>query len=814
VWTNELGGERIVIQTETIPNAVEPRFFGRRMKRLEDPRYLMGYARYIDNITRPKSLYASFTRSTEAHARLANIDVASAVDLDGVVAVMTGADVREKTRPMRADSTMETWQGTEYWALAPDVVRFVGEPVACVVAEDRYVAEDAAQMVRVDYDVLQPVISVHDALAEHAPILHDGWTDNSFIKRHYETEGFEDVMDRCAHRLSLRLEMGRHTGMPLETRGCIAEWDKYARQLTVWSTTQVPHLSRTGLADIIGIPENQVRVISPEMGGGFGIKFPLYPEEIVCALLAIETGRPVKWIEDRREHMLMGNHAREHIHEVEVGFDDSGVVEALRAKILVDSGAYSLWSVTAAMEPGMALGILPGPYKIRNYKVDSSAVATNKTPLGAYRGVARPAACFTIERTIDAVAHSLELDPADVRRRNLVAPDDFPYTSVTLMVYDSGSFIESLDAALEYIGYEDLRERQRQARDDGRYLGIGMAVYTEQTAHTWEEFKKRGIPMTFGYETATVRMDPSGLVTIYVTSHSHGQGQETTFAQIAADELGVDIKDIRIEFGDTSKAVYGHGSFASRSAVLCGGATQRASRVIREKLQRIAAHALETSPDDVEISDGRAFVRGAPERGYSLGEVARWTYHNQQLLPPGEQPVLESTMTYDAAPGTGTFTNAAMAALVEVDPETGFVRIDKLVVVEDCGRMINPLVVDGQVHGGVAQGVGSALLEEFKYDANGQPLVTSFMDYLMPGSTDVPHIEVHHLETPSPFTIHGMKGVGEGGAIGPGALIAGAVEDAIRPLTGAFVNTLPVTPERVLGWIEEGRRDMTRPAVT
>ncbi len=792
-------------QVERALPTAEPRFFGKRMKRVEDPRFLLGHARYIDDITRPGMLYASFTRSSDAHARLSEVDVGLALEQDGVVAALSGADVRERTSPMRGDSTMPNWQGSEYWALAPELVRFVGEPVACVVAEDKYVAEDAAELVRVEYESLQPITDVHQALAEGAPVLHDGWSDNCFIRRHYETDGFSESMELCPHRLSLHLEMGRHTGMPLETRGCIAEWDKHTDQLTVWTTTQIPYLIRTGLADVLRLPENKVRVISPDIGGGFGIKFPLYPEEIVCALLAMETGRPVKWIEDRREHMLMGNHAREHYHDIEVGFDDTGVVRALSAKILVDSGAYSLWPVTAAMEPGMALGILPGPYKIRNYRVDSWAVATNKTPLGAYRGVARPAACFSIERTMDAVAEAVGLDPSEVRRRNLVAPNEFPYTSVTNMVYDSGSFIESLDAALDHIGYQELREEQRKARQQGRYLGIGMVIYTEQTAHTWEEFKRRGVPITFGYETSTLRMDPSGTVTVYVTSHSHGQGHETTFAQIAADELGVDVEDVRVEFGDTAKAVYGNGTFASRSAVLCGGATQLAAHHIREKLQRIAAHALEAAPEDIEIAGGRAFVRGAPTKGYSLREVARRTYHQPELLPPGEQPLLESTMTYDAPPGLGTFTNAAMTALVEVDPETGFVHIDKLVVVEDCGRMINPLIVDGQVHGGVAQGIGSALFEEFKYDKKGQPLVTTFMDYLMPGSTDVPPIEVHHLETPSPNTIKGMKGVGEGGAIGPGALIAAAVEDAIRPLTKARVNVLPLTPARILRWIDEGR---------
>jgi carbon-monoxide dehydrogenase large subunit len=782
----------------------EPRFFGKRLKRVEDPRLLLGHARYVDDINRPGSLHVAFTRSWQAHARVSSVDVKPALALDGVVAALTGDDIVPRTKPMRGDSTMPNSQGSEFWALAPEIVRFVGEPVACVLAEDKYVAEDAAELVQVEYDPLEPVTSVEEALAPQAPLLHKDWSDNYFIKRHYETDDFERVMQECPRRLSLRWDMARHSGMPMETRGCIAEWDNHAQRLDVWLTTQIPYIIRTGLADVLGVPENQVRVVAPDVGGGFGIKFPLYPEEICCSLLAMDSGRPVKWVEDRREHMLMGNHAREHSHDVEVGFDDSGIVRALRAKIFVDHGAYALWPVTAAMEPGMALGILPGPYKIQNYKVDSYAVATNKTPLGAYRGVARPAACFSIERTMDAVADDLGIDRAEIRRCNLVRAEEFPYTSVTKMVYDSGSFIESLDSALEHIGYSQLREKQTKARRQGRYLGLGIVVYTEQTAHTWEEFKKRGIPMTFGYETATLRMDPSGQVTIYVTSHSHGQGHETTFAQIAADELGVDVAEVRVEFGDTAKAVYGNGTFASRSAVLCGGATQKAALEIREKLLRVAGHLLETSPEDIEISEGRLSIRGVPGRAYEIRDLARLTYHNAQLLPPGETPILESTKTYDAAPGTGTFTNAAMAALVEVDQNTGFVKVNRLVVVEDCGRMINPLVVDGQVHGGVAQGIGSALLEQFAYDENGQPLTTTFMDYLLPGSTDVPPLEVHHLETPSPFTVLGIKGVGEGGAIGPGALIAGAVEDAIRPLTDARVNELPITPERVLNWIAAG----------
>ena len=785
----------------TIRPPVESRYFGKAHKRLEDPRFLLGKGRYIHTVNKPGTLYASFVRSTEAHAELVDVDVKAALAHEGVVAVVTGTDVRERTKPMRGDSTLQGWQGSDYWALAQSRVRFVGEPIACVVATDRYVAEDGAELVSVSYDRLTPITSVAESLAEGAEMLHDGWTSNCFIKRHLETEDFEAEMARSDHRLSMSYAMGRHTGMPLETRGCLAEWNDSTGELEIWTTTQIPYICRTGLADVLAIPENRIVVISPDIGGGFGVKFSLYPEEIVCALASMLVRAPIKWLEDRREHMVIGTHAREHYHNIEVGFNDAGEVGALRARIVVDNGAYSLWPETAAMEVGMALGILPGPYRIQNYKVDSWAVCTNKTPLGAYRGVSRPAACFSIERTMDAIAENLGLDRAEVRRRNLVTSAEFPYTSATGLTYDSGSLVESLDAALERIGYQDFRQEQLAARDEGRHLGVGVVVYTEQTAHTWEEFKRRGVPNTYGYESATLRMDPSATVTLYVSTHSHGQGHETTFAQIVADELGIDIADVRVRFGDTSKGVYGAGTFASRSAVLAGGACLRAAQVLREKLKRIAAHDLEASPEDIEIADGHAFVRGSPQSSRSLWDLARLTYHRQHLLPVGEEPVLESTMTYDAAPGTGTFANAAMAAVVEVDSHTGLVTIERLVAVEDCGRMINPLIVEGQVAGGVAQGIGSALLEQFLYDENGQPLVTTFMDYLLPGSTDVPNIEVHHLESPSTFTLQGIKGVGEGGAIGPGALIAAAVEDALRTISDARVDTLPLTPERILGWI-------------
>ena len=782
----------------------EPRYFGQRVKRREDPRFLLGRARYVDDIPFAGVLHAAFVRSDEAHARIVGVETTSALAMDGVVAVLTGREAAASWDPMRYDSTFSGWQGSEFWPLAVDKVRFVGEPIACVVARDRYVAEDGVELVEVTYDPLPVSASVDASLATGATLIHENWDDNVFLRRHVETEGFAEVLEGCPRRLTLRWEMARHSGMPMETRGCVAEWDDRLDRLTVHCSTQAPYLLRNGLAGVLRMPEHQIQVISPDVGGGFGVKHPMYPEEIVCSLLAMRMHRPVKWIEDRREHMLTASQSREHYHDIEVGFDDDGVILALKAKIVVDCGAYSLWPLTASLDAGMALGILPGPYRIRNYFVDAWSVATNKCPLGAYRGVSRPAACFTIERTIDAVAETVGIDPAEARRRNLVRPEEFPYTSVTGMVYDSGSFVESLDALLEHAGYERLRKEQQRARQEGRYLGIGIVNYTEQTAHTWEEFKKRGIPITFGFETSSVEMDATGHVTVRMSAHSHGQGLETTIAQIAAETLGVPLESVRVEFGDTTQLPYGMGTFASRSAVLVGGSTHLAADDVRHRIERIAAHLLEAAPEDIVVSEGRAFVRGAPTAAIPVADVALAAYHTPQDLPPGEEPMLLSTKTYDAAPGTGTFTNAALLAVVEVDVKTGGVTIEKLVVVEDCGTIINPMIVDGQIRGGVVQGLGSALFEEYVYDESGQPRTTTFMDYVMPGSTEVPRMAIHHLTTPSPFTMWGIKGMGEGGAIGPGALIAAAVEDAIRPLTPARVNALPLKPDRVLAYIDEG----------
>lgn len=784
---------------------VQPKLVGARVKRREDPRFLTGQGRYVDDIVLPGMLHAAFVRSPLAHAEILSIDVEAALALDGVHAVLTGDDLAAHCKPIVANALFEGWQTSEWPPLARGRVRFVGEAVVMVVADDRYLAEDALDFVTVEYEPLTPLASIADALAEGAEPLHEGWTRNTYLERSMELGDPDAAFAEADGVVELELRSSRSSGIPLECRGMVAEFDRGQRELTLWTSSQVPHILRTGLADFLQMPEHHIRVVAPDVGGGFGIKAMLYPEEVCVSVAAMVVGRPVKWIEDRREHLLAAMHAREHRHEIAVAYTDEGVVTGLRARIFFDAGAYSTWPWASAMETGMASGILPGQYKIRNYAAETFTVATTKCFTGPYRGVARPAANFSIERALDEVAHRLGMDPLEVRRRNYVQADDFPYTSVTGMIYDSGSFVESLDKVASEADYQGLRREQERAREQGRLLGIGFASYTEQTAHGSAEWAKRGVEIVPGFDTSLVRMDPSGMVTVQLSTHSHGQGHETTIAQIVADELSLPLERIRVLFGDTATAPYGHGTFASRSAVMGGGAARQSAREVRDLLLRFAGEHLEVDASDLELADGYAVVKGSPSARVSVDDLARWTYHRPEKLPAGMRAALEGTSTYDAHPGTGTFANAAHLALVEVDVETGGVDVLGYWVTEDCGTMINPMIVDGQVHGGVAQGLGGALLEEFIYDEAGQLTTTTFKDYRLIGPTDLPRIEVSHLETPSPTTHLGTKGMGEGGAISPGATIASAVADALSPLGHVFVNELPLTPERVRAFAEQAR---------
>jgi carbon-monoxide dehydrogenase large subunit len=597
-----------------------------------------------------------------------------------------------------------------------------------------------------------------------------------------------------------RFTTGRYTGVPMENRAALASYQPASGELTVWSSTQVPHLLRTHLADVLGFPEHRLRVIAPDVGGGFGIKAVIYPEEIAVALLSLRLKRPVRWLEDRREHLQAAAQARQQDLFVQAAASGDGRLLAVRFDLVGDVGAYSCYPFTSAIETLQTARHLPGPYRLRNYEQRTRAVVTNKSMVGPCRAVSRPVGNLVMETIMDLIAEHSGLDPAEVRRQNLVQPDDLPYTSVTHQTYDSGSYVEALDRAMETIDYRALREEQRAARADGRLLGIGLASYVEQTAQGSPSFGARGMDNLAGYDSASLRVDPSGKVIVAVGVSDHGQAHHTTLAQVAAQELGVPLEDVTVVHGDTAATPYGMGTFTSRSAVCGGGAIVAAAAKLRSKLLKIGAHLLEAAADDVELAGGSVVVKGAPERLVPLAEIARVAYQNVTRLPPETEPELYETGHYDA--GGGTYSNGTHAAVVEVDPATGEFQILRYCVVEDCGTMINPMVVDGQVHGGVAQGIGGAVYEEIVYDAEGQLLSGSFLDYLVPSAVEVPPIQIEHLCTPSPFTPLGIKGMGEGGTVCPGSVLASAISDALRPY-GVRITSLPITPARVLAAIRE-----------
>ncbi len=778
------------------------KYIGARIARREDTRFLTGRTHYVDDIRLPRTVHAAFVRSPYAHAEVQAMRTDRAAGHHGVVGILTGEEAARLSRPIRGDSEWPGWKGTDFPVLGWPRIHFVGQAVAVVAAVDRYIAEDAAELVEVDYRPLAVVVDLESAAEAGGPLVHEAWGDNLFLDRQGRFGDVDAAFARADLVWQRTYRTHRHTGFPMEGRACIADYHPATGVLTLYSATQMPHLLRTGLADTLGLGEHHIRVIAPDVGGGFGIKSHLFPEEVAVCLLAMRLGRPVKWIEDTFEHLAASIHAREHVHRVQVAVKRDGTILGLKADVLVDAGAYSVWPWTAAMEVGMAVNMIPGPYRIGAYEFRARTVATNKCPLGPYRGVARSSAAFTIERVMDDIARELGLDPVAIRLKNYVPDDAYPYTSITGFVYDSASLQASLHKLADAIGYADFRREQAAARSEGRYLGLGIGTFIEQTAHGTGEFVRRRNPIVFGYDTVSLSVDPSGKVTVASGLHSHGQGHETTLAQVVAERLGVPLADIRVRFGDTESAPYGLGTFASRSAVYGGGAAWKAAEKVRHNLLAMAAHMMEANPDDLEIAEGIIQVRGSPRSRMTVAEVARLAYHRPERLPPGLMPAdLSTTQNYDAAPGTGTWANAAHAAIVAVDIATGFVRILRYVVVEDCGAMINPLIVDGQVHGGAVQGIGGAMMEHLVYDENGQLRSQTLMEYLLPSALDVPTIEVHHLQTPSPFTLGGFKGMGEGGAIAPLPALANAVSDALAPL-GISIDALPLSPERIRRLIE------------
>lgn len=773
-----------------------PNHVGARVSRLEDPRLLSGRARYIDDIRRPGMLHLALARAQVAHARILEIDVEAALETGDDIRIFTGADTLGLA--VTAIQDVPEFQPSSQPLLATDKVRFVGEPVVAVLADDPYLAEDAAELVFIDYETLPVLADPKTAMAEGAPLMFDGWRDNRFIEGQMKGGDIEAARKAAAHVIKRTYRTQRQAGNPLECRGVVAEYDPSDESLTVWSSTQIPHLLRTYLAEELEWPESRLRVVAPEVGGGFGVKGQIFAEEVLVAWLALQTGRPVKWIEDRREHLLASIHAREHEHTLEAYVDSDGRLLGLKADISVDCGAYSTWPFTAASDPGMVAKVLPGPYDFGAYEATFRAIATNKCPVGTYRGVGRPSAVFSQERLMDDIAAELGLDPIELRLKNVVR--SFPYKNVLGFTYDEGSYAASLEMIRDLL--VDDREEAERLRDSADIrVGVGIACFIEQGAHGTADFTRRRVPIETGYEAARVRMMPDGQVVVESGLQCHGQGHETTFAQIAADALGVAPQHVLVRHGDTLTTPYSVGTWGSRGAALGGGAVHMAATEIAEKLRAIAAHLLDAGNQEIVLADGFARIGTDPECSVKISDLARAAQRNLDRAPEGFAPGLEAFAACDGPPD-GTYSNAVHAAVVAIDIVTGKLTLRRFVVVEDCGTVINPTIVDGQVAGGVVQGIGSALFEHFVYNEECQPLTTNLADYLLPASADLPDIEIHHIATPTPLTPLGAKGMGEGGAIGPAAAIANAVSNAL----GVSVSETPLGASAVWALIQKARQ--------
>ena len=773
------------------------KFFGAAVKRREDPRFLRGEGRFVDDVTLPGMLHAAFVRSPHAHARIVRIHTTAAAAAPGVVRVLTFADLERWMKPLplfgavppglAAVVKFEIRQAPQ-WALCRDRARYVGEIVAMVVADCPERAEDATDLIEVDWEPLPPVADVRRAGETGTPLVHPEWGCNVGVGFTHAIGDAAGAFAGAAVTVGETFRIQRYVGMPLEGRGAVAVWDRRDGMLTTWNSTQVSHFVQQGLTGALGLSPHKIRVIAPDLGGGFGTKASGYAEDALVPIAAIALGRPVKWIESRREHMSGAAHARDQVHTISLAATRDGVILAVRDRILLDLGAYNVWGVVL---PYNTVAHLIGPHRIRNMRVEVTAVVTHKTPNAPYRGAGRPETVFAMDRIVDCLARELSMDPAELRRRNYIRADELPYDfgmpyrDGNPLVYDTGDFPAALESALEAAGYKEFRAEQARLRARGVHRGIGISGYVEGTA-------------IGPFEGATVKLDLAGRVVVATGAVNSGQGHETSFAQVAADALGVPLDWVTVVGGDTGAVPFGVGTFASRSAVTAGSSIVDACREVRGKLVRAAAALLEAAPGDVEIDDGKAFVRGAPGSAVDLARVVQASIPT--FARPGvATPDFEAT-AYHHVP-TVTYASAVHVAQVEVDVGTGGVKLLRYVVAHDCGRVINPSIVEGQVHGGVAQGVGGALFEEMVYDESGQLLTGSLMDYAVPKADDLPPIETVHLEFPSPRNPLGVKGLGEGGAISPPAAIANAVEDALAPF-GVRVTETPVTPARIVALLQ------------
>ena len=743
-------------------------------------------------------LDVAFVRSPMAHARIVGIRKPAGHE----AMVFTAADLAG-VKPIRAVCGLKGFKASDQPVLASGKVRHVGELVAMCVAATRAEAEDIADLVELDLEELPAVVDMLAARTDPPAFVHDEWGDNVFLESLVDDD-LSAVKKDAAVTVRRTIRTARQHMSPMEGRGVVCEWNRRLDQLVMHSATQMPHINRAGLSECLGIDQGSIRVISPDVGGGFGYKGILLPEEICLAWLCRKLGRPVRWIEDRREQLSANANCREHHYDITVYADAKGKLLGIDCEATVDAGAYSSYPFSAGLEGAQVGSILPGPYKMDRFRCRTWSVATNKAPILPYRGVARTGVCFALELTMDAVARELGMEPHELRLANLVQPTDMPFVNITSKHFDGGDYPEAVRRAAKMIDVAAVRARQKRGEPDGRRIGLGFAVFCEQGAHGTSVYHGWGIPMVPGHEQCSARLSPDGVLELRIGAHSHGQGLETSLAQVAHTVLGVAPENVRLIHGDTGLTPYSTGTWGSRSMVMSGGAVATASEQIGARVKAIASKLLEVAVADLVLENGEVRVAGT-DRGMTLAEIAHVWYRKPQMLPADVDPAgLEATAGYKAKVDTGTFSYACHATTVAVDTETGHVEILDYVIVEDGGKLVNPMIVDGQVYGGAAQGIGTALYEEMPFDEQGQPLATTLADYLLPGSTEVPSIRLDHIETPSPNTFFGQKGIGEGGAIAPPAAIANAVNDALAPL-GVEITDSPLTPRRIAEAIMKAR---------
>ncbi len=754
---------------------------GAKIKRREDPRLIRGLGQYVDDINLPNTLHVAILRSPYAHARIKSLETDAARQHPGIVAVITGAEIKDQIGTLPVSGGNETLRVPKHYVLAIDKVCYVGEGVAAVVAEDRYIARDALDLIQAEYEPLPVVSDPEKALAPGAPVIHSEWPDNVAFRSEQKQGNLTNAFKEAHKIVKQRLVHQRLAPIAIEPRGVVAQYLSADKELTVWSSTQIPHMLKSHLSQMLKLPENQVRVIAPEVGGGFGSKLNVYAEEGLMGYLALNLNRPVKWTEGRRENIQATIHGRGQVGEVEAAVKKDGSILGLRYKVIADIGAYHQL-FTPAIPPFTGL-MLSGCYKIPAISIELIAVFTNKMSTDAYRGAGRPEATYVIERMMDRVAQELKLDPVKVRQKHFPKPAEFPFETATGVAYDSGNYQLALNKALKLAGYEKLRRDQKRLRSQGRYLGIGLSTYVEICA-----MGPKGM-----WEYGKVEVEPSGKVTVLSGASPHGQGQETSFAQIVADELGVEMDAITVVHGDTAAVPKGIGTFGSRATAVGGIAVYQAAGKVKEKARALASHLLEVDADDLNFSEGRFSVKGVPKKGLTIQQIAQQV-HTTKNLPKKMDPRLSAESTFE--PSNFTFPFGTHICVVEVEPQTGRIEIEKYVAVDDCGKVINPLLVDGQIQGGIVQGMGQALFEEVIYDENGQLLTGSLMDYALPRAADLPRLNLTRTETPTPVNPLGIKGIGEAGTIGSTPAVVNAVVDALAPFGVTHID-MPLTPQKI-----------------